>query len=192
MVMQVRDLYAKYNLMPQLITHQLRVGGIVRLITDDRESILTALVHDMGNMAKFSNLDTFWTGEQEKFWNKYGKNAHEATIKILEEAGLPRLKNNIQAEADFYRDIMIIEDYHKVGRPSIFTLYGDSRVTFEGVVPLEERTLDLETRYSDHKNDRIWGPKLEKYVQSLTTRDITRITEADVVPLFDELLSYQI
>lgn len=42
--------------MPQLITHQLRVGSIVLLITDDRDSILTALVHDMGNLAKFHNL----------------------------------------------------------------------------------------------------------------------------------------
>lgn len=86
--MNIADLYKKYNLMPGLITHQLRVGGIVKLITDDPEAILTALVHDMGNLAKFSNLDEYWTTKQKKFWDKYGKDAHEATIKILEENGL--------------------------------------------------------------------------------------------------------
>lgn len=35
--------------MPQLAQHQLRVGGIVSLITKDKAAILTALVHDMGN-----------------------------------------------------------------------------------------------------------------------------------------------
>ena len=188
--MKVADLYQKYNLMPQLITHQLRVGSIVRLITDDRDSILTALVHDMGNLAKFSNLDEYWTNEQLIFWDKYGKDANIATLNILEEAGLTKLHSYIDQEAYLYQNIIKIDDLSKISKPAVLTLYGDSRVAFDGVVSLEERIIDLETRYQNYHNDRMWIPKLEKYVQSLTSRDIAAITEKDVEPLFDELLTY--
>ena len=176
--------------MPGLATHQLRVGGIVKLITDDRESILTALVHDMGNLAKFSNLDPYWSQEQKKFWSKYGKDAHEATIKILEEAGLNKLRDNILEESKFYNEVMEISDFATVRLPAVLTLYGDSRVAYNGVVSLEQRIVDLETRYGKHRDDRLWASRLEDYVQTLTKIDIRAITEVDVEPLFDELLQY--
>ena len=89
--MQIRDLYDKYNLMPQLREHQLRVGGIVRLITNDHDSIITALVHDMGNIVKFdldkpyNKIDAVekWKIEQEHVRATYGRDAHEATYAIL-------------------------------------------------------------------------------------------------------------
>ncbi|KKU46745.1 MAG: hypothetical protein UX64_C0002G0001, partial [Microgenomates group bacterium GW2011_GWC2_46_7] len=58
--MLIRDLYQKYQIMPQLATHMLRVAGVGKLITDswnDRElatkSVIACLVHDLGNLAKF-------------------------------------------------------------------------------------------------------------------------------------------
>lgn len=190
--MKVVELYQKYNLMPQLITHQLRVGSIVRLITDDRDSILTALVHDMGNLAKFNNLDEHWTNEQLIFWDKYGKDAHTATLNILKDSNLIKLHNYVEKEAELYQNIMEINDLSQVCMPAALTLYGDSRVAFNGVVSLEERIIDLETRYQNYRDDRMWIPKLEQYVQSLTSRDIAGITEQDVEPLFEELLSYNV
>ena len=178
--------------MPQLITHQLRVGGVVKIITNDSDAILTALVHDMGNLAKFTNLDPYWTREQEKFWRKYGRDAHFATSTILLEAGLDKLHKYLQEEADLYKDILNLEDFSSVSKPALLTLYGDSRVAYEGVVTMSERIIDLETRYSDKRNDWIWAPKLEKFVQSITEINISTITESMVEPLFDELLGYEL
>ncbi len=190
--MQVRDLYQKYQIMPQLQTHMLRVGGIVKLIRDDKDSILTALVHDMGNMAKFTGLDSEWSEVQIKFWDKYGRDAHTATELILEEAGLTKLKQLVEEEGHFYNHVMEINDFTTVSMPAILTLYADTRVMPKGVVSLEERILDLETRYPAPRRDGVWGPRLEAYVQSLTKIDIRAIKESDVEPLFDELLTYEL
>jgi hypothetical protein len=190
--MTIKELYEKYDIMPQLATHQLRVGGIVALITKDQESILTALVHDMGNIVKFSNLSPEWQPIQAEYIKKYGTDANVATIRILQEAGLDKFKKYMEQEADFYKNIAEIEDFSKIRLPAVLTLYADSRVAMTGVVTLEERIVDLETRYGKHRDDRVWAAKLESYVQSLTNRDVKAITEKDVEPLFDELLTYTI
>lgn len=115
--MTIRELYEKYHVMPQLIAHQLRVGAIVKLIGGDRDAIRTALVHDMGNMAKFTKLDPYWAKEQEKFWKKYGKDAHTATSMILKEAGLDKLYGYLQEEAKLYREILNLEDFTGISKP---------------------------------------------------------------------------
>lgn len=190
--MTIQELYRKYHIMPQLQQHQLRVGGIVALITNDRDSILTALVHDMGNIVKFGTLSPEWDLVQQDFIQKYGTDANEATIKILKEANLLKLKKYMEQESDFYKNRMSVTDYTTISLPALLTLYADTRVAFNGVVSMEDRIVDLETRYQKYRDDRIWGPKLEAYVQTLTDRDIASITEADVEPLFDELLTYTV
>lgn len=190
--MTIKELYQKYQIMPQLEKHQLRVGAIVALITKDKDSILTALLHDMGNIVKFSNLPTEWLPIQAEYIKKYGTDANVATIKILGDAGLTKLKQYMVEESEFYKNRMSVEDFTKISLPALLTLYADTRVAFNGVVPMEERIVDLETRYQEYRDDRIWGPKLEAYIQTLTDRDIVSITEADVEPLFDKLLTYNI
>ena len=83
-------------------------------------------------------------------------------------------------------------DLSRICRPAVLTLYADCRVAYDGVVSLDDRIVDLETRYNEKRTERIWGPKLEEYVQSLTEIDVTSITEVMVEPLFDELLGYDI
>ncbi|MBP9670264.1 hypothetical protein KBD75_02595 [Candidatus Woesebacteria bacterium] len=190
--MTIKDLYQKYHIMPQLEKHQLRVGAIVALITKDRDSILTALVHDLGNIVKFKNINPEWQSIQERYIAKYGTDANVATIKILEDAGLTKLKQHMEEESDFYKNRMSVTDFSKISLPALLTLYADTRVAFNGVVPMEDRIVDLETRYHMYRDDRIWGPKLEAYIQAMADRDIASLTEADVEPLFDELLTYTI
>jgi len=190
--MTIKELYQKYHIMPQLEKHQLRVGAIVALITKDRDSILTALVHDMGNIVKFSNLPSEWLPIQAEYIKKYGTDANVATIKILEDAGLTKLKEYMERESEFYQNRMTVTDFSKISLPALLTLYADTRVAFNGVVPMEDRIVDLETRYNMYRDDRIWGPKLERYIQSLTTTDVATIKEDDVEPLFDELLTYEL
>ncbi len=186
--MQIQDLYDAYDLMPGLRMHQLRVGGIVRLITDDRDAVITALLHDMGNLAKFTNLDPAWAAKQVAFQQKYGSDANEATYQILAEAGLSKYLDFMREEGNFYHHIGEMQDYTNVCKPALLTLYADCRVAIDGVCTAEERVQDLERRYGP-RPDREWVFKLEDYVQSQTARDVRTITEADVTPLFDELLT---
>lgn len=199
--MQVADLYAKYQIMPQLVEHQLRVGGIAKLITDEwedravaQECVNACLLHDMGNIVKFRGLtDPAWIAVQKEYHDKYGVDAHEATIGILMDAGLAKYAELIEEEKRLYEatptERTIFEQYSK---PAIVVLYADLRVMPDGVVSIEERTQDLIKRYQNKRTENIYGPPTEEYVQGLTSVEIAKITENDVQPLFDELLTVEI
>lgn len=178
--------------MPQLATHQLRVGGIIKLITDDHDSIISGLVHDMGNLAKFELSDPIWIAKQKEFRAKYGRDAHVATSKILEESKLFKILEYIEEEGRLYNNAIKVQDFSKVSRPAVLTLYADSRVAINGVTTIMGRIEDLEKRYGKPRNDREWAPKLENYVQSLSDTDVVSINEEMVEPLFSELLDIQI
>ncbi len=196
--MQIRDLYDKYNIMPQLREHQLRVGGIARLITDDHDSIVTALVHDMGNIVKFdldnpvtliSDVDK-WKREQAHVRKTYGHDAHEATYAILKEAGLDKYNTHLRDEGRAYdNETLDINFFESMSKPALFTLYGDMRVSVVGVVSMQERIEDLERRYGAPRTESKWVNKLEDYIQSIASIDVRSITEESVEPLFDELLT---
>lgn len=196
--MQIRDLYDKYNIMPQLREHQLRVGGIARLITDDHDSIVTALVHDMGNIVKF-DLDNpvtlisdveKWKIEQEHVRKTYGRDAHEATYAILAEAGLDKYNTHLRDEGRAYdNETLDIDFFESMSKPALFTLYADMRVSVDGVVSMQERIEDLERRYGAPRTESKWANKLEDYIQSIASIDVRTITEESVEPLFDELLT---
>jgi len=200
--MQIKQLYKKYHIMPQLETHMLRVAGITKIITSEwkdktvaNKCVNLCLLHDMGNMAKFKlseDLEKEWGERQREFWAKYGHDAHDATVMILEEMGLIEYRDLILEESDLFNNILEMDDFSGVSLPAILTLYADCRVAMEGVVSIEERIEDLERRYQRPRSDRIWAPKLEKYVQSLTKVDVVAISEADVESHFDELLTYTI
>lgn len=191
--MQIRDLYDQYNLMPQLREHQLRVGGIVRLISRDKVAIKTALVHDMGNIAKFTGLNEYWSNEQRKIWNKYGREAHQVTYAILRDAGLNELEQRVREEGDFYKKIIELDGkYDNYSDAAVYTLYADCRVAMNGIVSVEARVRDLEKRYGSMRNDRLWVSKLEDYVAKRTGVEVAKISNQDVEPLFDELLSYNV
>lgn len=188
--MQIRDLYYKYNIMPQLREHQLRVGGIVRLITPDHDSIITALVHDMGNIVKFNNLDPYWSKVQEKFWNDYGRDEHAATDKILREVGMDRYADYFKEESKAYdNDSLNASYFSAMSKPAMLTLYGDLRVRINGVCSIEERLKDLEERYHYERPERKWAGEFENYVQTLTSVDLKSINEAMVATQFDTLLT---
>lgn len=196
--MQIRDLYDKYNLMPQLREHQLRVGGIAKLITDEwddreiaRESVLSCLLHDMGNIVKFHDLsDPQWLEVQKYYQAKYGNDAHDATVGILNDAGLYQYVEYIEEEKKLYELTPTAKEvFDTYSRPAIIVLYSDLRVIPTGVASILERTEDLVRRYRNKRTENIYGPPTEEYVQSLTSINVASISEEDVRPLFDELLT---
>jgi hypothetical protein len=197
-MMQTKDIYTKYKLMPQLIKHQLRVAGAAKLITntwDDKAlaqlAVRACLMHDMGNMAKFTGLtDPYWQDEQKKFWEKYGHKEHAATNMILQELGLTEVLAVLADEESCYRSQQ--PDFQATGKAALMVMYADLRVTMDGVVPMYTRIKDLVERYPN-KNlpEMAWGSELERYVQITTPLKLDMITEERVKPLFGDLLALE-
>lgn len=199
--MKIGDLYDKYQIMPGLTEHQLRVGGIAKLVTEGwkskeeaRKSVLACLVHDMGNIVKFDDkIGEKWIKVREEIRQKYGADAHSATCAILNEAGLSEYAKYMEEEAEMYgKSGLTLLDFQTCSRPALMIMYADLRVVPSGVVSLEERIQDLENRYGKPRFERQWDKVFAKYVQSLTNLRIDDINEEDVTPLFPELLGYNI
>lgn len=204
--MQIKQLYAKYQIMPQLQTHMLRVAGVGKIILSGwKEDIDTDLVikslllHDMGNIVKFDlenplmevpNLD-HWKQVQRNFFEKYGRVTHEVTTKIIAEIGQEEVNEVMEEEHHGYEigDTMQILN---VSWPAKILAYCDVRVDPWSVVPMSNRIEDLHKRYG---RDLAWYDflyKLEEDIKPITKTDLSSINEESVKPLFDELLTYTI
>jgi hypothetical protein len=157
--MTVGEIYRHYQLMPNLQQHMFRVAAVAEVIgrellkaklsdaalsfTDqDLQDVLAALLlHDLGNMAKFK-LDYFpefvlpeglayWQAEQEQFWAKYGKNAHQATLQMLDELGVSSRVKELVDSVSFNKAKKNLDspDYARK-----LCAYADMRVGPHGVV----------------------------------------------------------
>ena len=116
------ELYNHYQIPENLKQHLLTVAAIGLTIiqnwdttaTLDNELILiTLLTHDLGNLAKF-DLDSplsqryldeqgldYWRQRQQQFRKKYGHDAQQANLKIVQELGLPRVVTEILKRQSF-------------------------------------------------------------------------------------------
>lgn len=211
--MLIKDVYQKYDIMPQLATHMLRVAGVGKLIMDGwktpigRDLVMrTLLLHDMGNITKFNlsdewqkkmqctdpNLDLpFWRTVQQEFWSRYGKDTHGATNAIVSELGQQDVLVILEQEHKGYA----IGDESQILRqtdPAQILAYCDVRVTPIGVVPMKVRITDLQQRYGREIGWYDFLYKLEEQVREQTTVNLDEIYEKDVDPLFSELLGYNI
>lgn len=211
--MTIRELYKKYHIMPQLVEHQLRVGYVGKIIAEnwvdpcDAQLVTkVCLLHDMGNIVKFdlSNRDVekfgviaeveFWREIQQQYRDKYGKDANEATSKILKEAQLEEYGKYIAEEAKLYfaeaNDAML----SKASVASIILMYADCRVVPKGLVSYRERINDLQERYGGIGTPTWydWTFWFEDWMQSKVKLDLNSITEEVAQSNFDELLTYTI
>jgi HD domain len=167
--MNILEIYKKYQIMPQLGEHQLRVASVADFICEhitltpalsqrERENVVLAcLLHDMGNILKFDltkshsllNLEIdveFWQRVKEEYKKKYGNDEHQAALKMAAELG---------AGARVFELIDCIgfnngkanaetEDFGKK-----ICAYSDMRVGPKGIISLEDRMADLRVRYDD-------------------------------------------
>lgn len=207
--MTIREIYEKYKLMPNLQEHQMRVAGVGYFITknwndkslDIDKEVKACLLHDMGNTVKFDlseeksrqmgftdNLD-YWREVQQEYFEKYGHDAHEATIAILREMNLPEMA-----------ELMVVEfvSWHEKKLDSLDNLYAkilaysDLRVAPNSVVSMKERIDDLCRRYNNKPDDFTHCYVMEKQIQENTSIDLQEITEEKVRPLFKQFLEMEI
>lgn len=100
--MQIKEIYKKYQILPMLQEHLIRVAYVgesiaknIPQIPNPNNIIIACLLHDLGNIIKFNfsaipeatkpeGID-YWEKVKKDFINKYGEDEVLATHKILEE-----------------------------------------------------------------------------------------------------------
>ena len=212
--MLIKDVYKKYEVMPQLIEHQIRVAGVGHLVARGwsganlREVTLACLLHDMGNIVKFDLADSperralfgitpdleRWQRVQNEYRAKYGTSAHTATTAILKDMGLTEMVRIVNEEAELYFSEASPKQLDAMSPSVIILMYADCRVIPSGVTSYRARLDDLAVRYGGGKTTtwREWMNQFEKYIASKTTINLDSITEESIKPLTSELLNYSI
>lgn len=209
--MKIRDLYLKFEIMPQLETHMLRVGAIGKIVAENWSipcdtDFMTdlCLVHDLGNIVKFDLSEKFnqnkfgaienidkWRAVQKTYIQKYSENAQTATVNILREAKLEQFIDPLIKEEELYFAEATAEELERANLASVILMYADCRVTPSGVCSYRERINDLKARYGGVKTETWyqWTYSFENWVQKNVGIDLNSITEETVKPLFDGLLT---
>lgn len=170
--MKVLEVYKKFNIPPNLAGHMLTVAKAVVFIQEHwigpklnwNKVVQAALLHDLGNIVKF-DMDKYpelmgkeqgridyWKKVQKEIIEKYGKNDHEATKKMLKELKVEKDVVEDILEKSFGNSITTVvnDDWN-----SKILLYADLRIVPSGLVSLEERIEDVKNRmpqYTERKD----------------------------------------
>ena len=179
--MNILEIYKKYQIMPQLAEHQLRVAAVGELICADwyrgmtrnltrndaeavidRHNIVAAcLLHDMGNIIKF-DLE-----KAQNLLNRKIDIAHWQKVKdeYIKKYGGDEHIASILICKEIGVNPRVIELVDVIGFLTAalnakgedfgkkICQYADDRVGPLGVISLEERFMDLRKRYQNHKNN---------------------------------------
>jgi hypothetical protein len=161
---KITDIYDEYKIMPNLQMHQLRVTAVAKQIceslsieTDKNAVIKACLLHDMGNIIKFTlgYFPEFLEPEGLEYWQKvkndyifkYGSNDHAASLAIAQEINVSaRIYDLINCiDATVSENIAIEDDWEKK-----ICAYADNRVSPYGVVSAIDHSINAKKRYKNH------------------------------------------
>lgn len=162
----IDEIYDRFGIPSFLASHMRTVASVAEFLCThidndlDSDCIVAALLlHDLGNVVKFdldSSLSEQLCSSKEKerlqqlqsdLKARYGKNADEATKRMIEELGVPDKVKWLLENAN-WNNIENVRDGASVELK--ICAYADYRVSPRGVVPLSERLADLRRRYHDH------------------------------------------
>jgi len=179
--MNIIEIYKKYQIMPQLQLHQLRVAGVASIILDhfpqdlDRDEIITAcLLHDMGNIIKF-DLNLFpeslkprgyqyWEDVKHEYIQKYGNDSSKAAININKELHKSSSVLSLLKSIGFTKGDEI---YKTTNFSKKITAYADQRVAPYGVVPMLERFQEGKERKGREKEMLLMVAKWQKIEEQI-------------------------
>ncbi|MFA6386789.1 MAG: HD domain-containing protein [Candidatus Paceibacterota bacterium] len=209
------EIYKDYRIMPNLVTHQMRVAAVAMQIIKsldfevDQESVVKAcLLHDMGNIIKFQldffpewnkpDILVYWQGVKEEYIFKYGSDEHKASLLIADELGASvKIKDLVYCVDSASVEMIANEDDFD----RKLCLYADGRVSPSGVVSINERSLDAKKRYRDHPNKfdeerRIFHNtnlnSIEKQIFSHTSIRPEDINDESIKDYLEKLKDYSI
>jgi len=208
--MDVKQIYNAYKIPPNLQKHMLRVAALSHIIIKnwranklDKESIiLTCLFHDMANIIKFDfkkpslfkeeeNQLDYWKKVRDDFLQKYGTDIHKATLNICQEIGLTKQTLQLIEELEWNNSLNKIQqnDFE-----SMICIYSDMRIGPHGILPLQERLINLQTRNSSFDFEFIEksAVALEKEVQKHISISVNSINDTELNEKFEQLLRINI
>lgn len=208
---KILDIYQQYNLMPNLVEHQLRVAAVAQIVGDNFQDdinthdVVTAmLLHDMGNIIKFdlSKFPQFcephgieyWESIRQEMIQKYGSSEHQAHLAIARELGIPEHIVHLIDAVGFshMKDNVLSEDYERK-----ICAYADTRVGPFGVLSLHDRLEDGRKRYNITASEERWdlveaASKLEQQIFENCSIEPHDITDEMIAPIIETLKSKEI
>jgi len=206
--MTITEIYEKYQIMPNVREHQLRVAAVGKLIAQQKglkvdDIVITLLLHDMGKLVVFKlnevERQTYET-VQTRFKEKYGSDPDEATYKIAEEIGVSESVMTLLKAVGFAHAIEVNQDgtlEQKV------CLYADQRINRNGVVSLQSRFDDGRRRFIEREGfqperealfeDRVTAIRgIESTIFEGFSLRPERITYETINGLVEELVTFNI
>lgn len=215
--MTIWEAYERYNIMPNLRLHQLRVAALARELAiachADRELVTrAALLHDMGNIMKSDLMlfpPEFYGSEGIEYWEqvkrevgeRYGDDEHAATAAIARELGASDEIIHMLDSMGFSKAGSILKE----GTLELQILeYADQRVAPYGITSMDERLREGHERYkaraeSDYgENNDLFehNHALLKQLESKLFRDLMitpdMLTEESLSGTIESLKRYEI
>jgi hypothetical protein len=215
--MKIKKIFENFQIPPGLQIHMYTVTGVGKYICDnwigeeiDKHSVISALlIHDLGNLIKIDLspnnkiydkelIKPIWKDIKQELIDKYGSNAHHATVKmtkeITDDQKIIGLINSMDS-AD-------LEITSQKSWEEQICEYADMRVAINGVTTLENRLDDIFNRYKDHfeewadeellAKNKSFGKKIEAALQKNTNQDILNIPEEKIATYLVKLADYEI
>jgi hypothetical protein len=213
---QIKQIYQRFEILPQLQQHMVRVAAVARLActqmsvkVSENEIITACLLHDLGNLAKF-DLSVFpqalepeglevWQERQQQLWDAYGRSPHTATQAMLAELPVSERVRQLVASIGFDN---VPRQFNEAEAPHMICEYGDDRVAPGGVVSLEERLADFEKRYGAkysspadvQKRAEVFEAtrEMEQYMVKEWGLRPGEITDSSIEPVMEKLWEWEI
>jgi hypothetical protein len=168
--MNLTEVYQRLAIPPNLAEHMKTVRLIVEWIEKhwegeklNWEQIKTAAsLHDLGNIVKFdfekhpeflgaeAERIEYWKEKQSEVVEKYGKDDHEVTEKMLVEIGADEEVIKIIGGKSFANSVEIAK--MESWGPKILR-YADLRTSPNGLVSMKERLDEVTNRLEKYRND---------------------------------------
>lgn len=208
--MNIQKIYNKYHIPLNLQKHMLRVAALSQILVDNwkmnkpekKSIILTCLFHDMANIIKF-NFDkpplfeeekdrvNYWKSVQKEVIATYGNNIHKVTLKMCQEIGLSNKVLHLVEKLEWNNSLEVIKqnDFE-----SMICIYCDMRIGPYGILSLQDRIQNLQTRNDSYNFDFIRKSAviLEKTVQKYISISVSSITDIQLNEKCEVLLTINV
>jgi len=197
----IQDIYNKYDIMQNLREHMFRVAAVGEMIVDnvdfdiDKDEIIASLLlHDIGNIIKFS-LPYFpeflepeglhyWKKIQKDMKEKFGIDEHNAHVLISKELGMSdRIVELVDSVG--FSNMCLHAESNDWGKK--LCNYADLRVGPFSTLTIDERLKDGRKRYNIKTGNERWdlvecADYLEKQIFEHCSINPEDITDEAIAP----------
>ena len=206
--MTINSIYERFQIPPNLQRHMQEVATVCLFIldhwtgvtVDQKLTIPSALLHDLGNIVKFKRPFTgeleaeaeHWQTVQDEMILNYGPDAKSATHQMIVEVGLEDSIGKVLRDMD-----RLVEGVEQMMPEAQIVEFADLCVSPAGIVGYERRKQDLISRYgATHGLDWVApAEELYKTIQRTVAVDLATLQTNDFSkfqPRIDELVNQEV